>query len=309
MSPPWPTFWCVVHSIGEPCLSLLQETLNALLVVVGLEELVDDLGGNELSFLRRAWSAEHEVLVHGDRDSAAVLCNLGSELNGAWKDSLWLKDLREEVTKEWRGGWVDCSSRDEVHGSRVSDESWEEEVGASLHDETSASKDEANLGLVGDDTDGHWEGHGDSNADSGAVDSANDWLGAAVDVEGGSSSSIAVLSQWAWVVLEPNLQICTSTEHLTVAGHNNCLDSRIGRDQSQCIVDLAGHETGIGIVLPWAVEGENHNRCCCWAALWNMANSDVLVWNRSVRGWDFFWKGHLFSWLSVPRHQSDRVMR
>lgn len=75
----------------------------------------------------------------------------------------------------------------------MADQARQEEGAASLHDESTARKDEADLGFLVGDADVHGERHGDADADGRALEGADGGLAAVVDGEDDASAAVGGL--------------------------------------------------------------------------------------------------------------------
>ena len=75
----------------------------------------------------------------------------------------------------------------------MSNQPWQKERAASLHDEPAARKDESDLGLRGRDSDVHGECHRDAYAYCAAVQGADGRLAAAVNGESDAAAALLVL--------------------------------------------------------------------------------------------------------------------
>jgi hypothetical protein len=83
---------------------------------------------------------------------------------------------------------------------------------------------------------------------------------------------------------EALVEILTWAEEFTVTGQNDDFDTIVDAGEAEEVFDLVGHDVGEGIVLRWAVESADENRCRRWGRGRVVRDFDFCVGEGGVCG-------------------------
>jgi hypothetical protein len=139
---------------------------------------------HQVHLLRSPRAPPHQLSIQKISQRARLLRHHRRKLQRPLQDILLpLQHLLEQTPEMLRIAWEDVAGSKQVHSIGVPNQAWQKECRIRLHGDAPARKDEAVFGLCVCNPDGRREGHGHSQAHSGAIHSDDGGLAAPVNGE------------------------------------------------------------------------------------------------------------------------------